>query len=217
MTKKKLGGIFCVVFSLGVWSWFCVVKIPSYQAEQYTAESSNMVIQIHELNQKEYYMIDIPVTEVQVDLIQVDVPEVSEAESTPLVEEVPATYTEAELQLMARLIQSEGGTESYQCKLCIGSVVLNRMARWEATMYDIVFDSKPTVQFSVTIRKNGRAPIDCEPSEESLAAAKELLTNGTLLPPDVMVFYSESCDDGWVTSRKTYTKVDHTVFAYSNN
>jgi len=213
LAKKRLIGIFCIVFLLGAWSWFCFVKIPVYQEEQFAKENDKLITYIRESNQDKYYMTDIPITEEQAQLIQTEVTELAEVEPEVIPE---ITYAEEDLALLARLIQSEGGIESYTCKLYIGSVVLNRVSRWDSSIHTIIYDTKPTVQFSVTIKKNGSAPIDCIPNEESLAAAKELLINGTQLPPDVMVFYSESCDDGWVTSRKTYTKVDHTIFAYSN-
>jgi spore germination cell wall hydrolase CwlJ-like protein len=140
-------------------------------------------------------------------------------QAAPAVEIDPPKYEDEDLLLLARLIEAEGGIESYQCKLYIGSVVLNRMVSDEFpdSLHDVIFqvNKNGTHQFSVTIvRKDGTKAIDCTPSEESLEAAAELLTYGTQLPADVMVFYAEYCKGKWVTSREPYTQVDHTVFAH---
>ena len=129
-----------------------------------------------------------------------------------------ASYSESEVHLLARLIEAEGGITNYQCKLYIGSVVLNRMTsnNYPNTLEEVIFDRKPCVQFSVIIKKDdGSIPIECEPSEDSLKAAEELLTNGTQLPQEVMVFYADSITNNWVNTRKVYTKVDNVIFAYN--
>jgi spore germination cell wall hydrolase CwlJ-like protein len=125
-------------------------------------------------------------------------------------------FTEEEVDLLARLINSEAGIESYDCKLAVGSTVLNRMESDEFpdTLEDVVYQRKPCVQFSVILSIDGKRPINKEPSKDSIKAAEYLKQNGSILPNQVMVFYADYIDHGWVTTRPKYKKIDHTVFAY---
>ena len=70
-------------------------------------------------------------------------------------------------------------------------------------------------QFSVTIKHNGTCMLESvEPSEDSFKAAQYVLDHGPQLPKDVTVFYANTCKGDWVTTRETYTTLDHTIFAY---
>lgn len=123
-------------------------------------------------------------------------------------------YTEEELDLLSRLIYSESGTESYDTKLKIGSVVMNRVEDpyFPNSIQEVIYQEN---QFSVTtIYDNGVPMIDRPADEESIKAAKYILDYGSVLPQDVQVFYSVGCPDGWVNSRVTYEVCDSTVFAY---
>lgn len=149
-----------------------------------------------------------------------------EIESEPVQEEPVAeeeveefksyyTYTEEELDLLSRLIFSEGGTESYETKLKIGSVVMNRVtedANFPDTIHEVIYQKN---QFSVTTSKiNGVVMIDRPADEESKRAAKEVLDYGSVLPHDVQVFYAKGCKGDWINSREVYGTYDRTVFAY---
>ena len=124
------------------------------------------------------------------------------------------TYTEEELDLLARLIYSEGGGESYDTKLKIGSVVMNRVEDpyFPDTIREVIYQES---QFSVTIIElDGVIMIDRPADEESYRAAKEVLDYGSVLPSDVQVFYAYYCTESWVTSRVIYERSDNTIFAY---
>lgn len=135
------------------------------------------------------------------------IPEVTEPESY-------YSYTEKELDLLARLIFSEGGGESYETKLKIGSVVMNRVEdpKFPNTIREVIYQKS---QFSVTVVKiDGVVMIDRPADEESYRAAKEVLDYGSVLPSTVQVFYAIYCKEPWVTSRATYEVSDNTVFAH---
>lgn len=126
------------------------------------------------------------------------------------------SYTDEELDLLARLIYSEGGIESYQTQLMIGSVVMNRVMSDEPyfpdTIREVIYQKN---QFSVTfILKDGIPMIDHPADEEAKRAAYEVLTYGSILPPDVQVFFHKSITTGWVATREPYGTFDHTTFAY---
>ena len=123
-------------------------------------------------------------------------------------------YTEEELDLLARLIYSEGGIESYDTQLKIGSVVMNRVddPYFPNTIREVIYQKN---QFSVTFTKlDGVIMIDRPADEEAKKAALEILTYGSVLPPKVQVFYEKSITTGWIASRETYGTFDHTTFAY---
>lgn len=144
-------------------------------------------------------------------------------ETTEVVEEVTevvettvegSSYSVYEYDLLARLICAEGQTESYETKLKIGSVVLNRVndSYFPNTIKEVIYQKN---QFSVTtIYRNGKPMIDHQADVESLRAAKELLENGSVLPPKVQVFYENSVTTGWVSTRQVYGTFDNTTFAY---
>lgn len=140
-------------------------------------------------------------------------------EPEPEVEEFKScyTYTEEELDLLSRLIYAEGGTESYETKLKIGSVVMNRVSDIDSpdfpdTIRGVIYQRN---QFSVTTTKiGGVTMIDRPADEESKRAAKEILDYGSILPLDVQVFYSKNCKGKWVNTREVYGTYDNTVFAY---
>lgn len=151
---------------------------------------------------------------------EIYVPKDEEIVEEPDIEEdifVPAyEYTEEDLDLLARLIYSEGGIESYEVKLMIGSVVLNRMSdpdpNFPDTLREVIYQKN---QFSVTtIKMDGVIMIDRPADEESIRAAKELLDYGSVLPEKVQVFYAKSVKKGWVTTREPYGTYGRTVFAY---
>lgn len=155
-----------------------------------------------------------------------DIPEPNEP-TTPIVEKPkstglerysePYSYTTYELDLLSRLVQAEGGGESYATKLKIASVVMNRVRdyRFPNTIEEVIYEPN---QFSVTFLEiKGQAMIDFPATEASKKAAKDVLENGSVLPHEVLFFYAEYCTEPWLTSRAVYGTYDSTVFAYSHS
>ena len=119
-------------------------------------------------------------------------------------------WSEDEINLLARLIYAESGIESYQTQLKVGSVVLNRINSDEEfpdDIYSVVYESG---QFSVV----SDGTINQSPSDTSIQAAKYLVSNGSVLPENVLYFYEKSVTNNWVNTRAVYGVYDHTVFAY---
>ena len=217
MHKKLLkqlityGGIFLS------WAIFCICNLANIQLRQrekaYAQTIPPEIETYTEIPTWEPTTLEQP-TNVVVEETQ-PVETTTEEETT----EVVPSYSQEDLLLLAQLIESEGGIESYECKLYIGSVVLNRVnsTRFPNTLKGVIFqaDKSGVHQFSVTkVRADGTRAIDCTPRPESYQAAEYLLTYGTQLPDDVLVFYADYCKEPWVTSRAKYTQVDTTVFAF---
>lgn len=183
-------------FVLGVFSHWCFCKFTHEEVKK--VEYSGSVT---------FYVVEQSYTEEEI---------IPDEEPEPEVEEFKSyyTYTDEELDLLSRLIEAEGGAESYETKLKIGSVVMNRVSDQDFpdTIQEVIYEKS---QFSVTTLKvGGVVMIDRPADEDSKRAAREILDYGSILPPDVQVFYEKNCKEPWVTSRKTYEVCDNTVFAY---
>lgn len=108
-------------------------------------------------------------------------PVVSEPE--PVVEPEPP-YSEEDLDLLARLITAEMGSEWVpdEVQLYVDSVPLNRMksdAFPGETLYDVIYQEG---QYSPT----WTGAINNTPDERTIENAKKLLTNGSVLPENVV-------------------------------
>ena len=235
MRKTTLVKYILIIGSLIAWGVFCCIKIPQYQAEN-RAKDAKLRRQIQQEHDRNYIDIidsegnihSVPKSEYEeaheediyiqqyLDYSTSSMNVFATEEST---ENAPyMEYDEATLELLARLCEAEVGIESYQCKVYVASVVLNRCLSEDHpdTIEEVIWERvSGTPQFSVTIKHNGTCMLESvEPSEDSFKAAQYVLDHGPQLPKDVTVFYSNSCKGNWVTTRETYTTIDRTIFAY---
>lgn len=241
MRKTTLVKYVLIVGGLIAWGAFCWIKIPQYQAEN-RAKEIKLRIQIQQEHDRNYVDIidsegnihSVPRSEYEEahkeDITNTpniatetaeptNTPNIATETTEPIEEEISyMEYDEATLELLARLCESEAGIESYQCKVYVASVVLNRCLSEDHpdTIKEVIWERvNGTPQFSVTIKHNGTCMLNSvEPSRDSFKAAQHVLDHGPQLPKDVTVFYSNTCKGNWVTTRETYTTLDHTTFAY---
>ena len=239
MRKTTLVKYVLIVGGLIAWGAFCWIKIPQYQAEN-RAKEAKLIMQIQQEHDRNY--VDIIDSEGNIhsasmskyeeahkegiyiqqyfdyNTFIINVPTTETKTEEPTEEVSYMEYDEATLELLARLCESEAGIESYQCKVYVASVVLNRcLSEYHPdTIEEVIWERvSGTPQFSVTIEYNGTCMLESvEPSEDSFKAAQYVLDYGPQLPKDVTVFYSNTCKGDWVTTRETYTTLDHTIFAY---
>ena len=234
MRKTTLVKYVLIVGSLIAWGAFCWIKIPQYQAEN-RAEEAKLRMQIQQEHIRDY--VDIIDSEGNIHSVPrseyeeahkediTNVPNIATIEPNSVIETAEPIeeisymeYDEATLELLARLCEAEAGIESYQCKVYVASVVLNRCLSEDHpdTIKEVIWERvNGTPQFSVTIKHNGTCMLNSvEPSKDSFKAARYVLNHGPQLPKDVTVFYSNTCKGNWVTTRETYTTLDHTIFAY---
>lgn len=94
---------------------------------------------------------------------------VTVAEPSDSIEETQ-TELETEVELLARVIEAEAGGESDYHKLCVGTVVMNRVAsdKYPNTLTEVIY--QPGQYQCVT-----NSHINKEPSESSYEAAKSIL------------------------------------------
>ncbi|MDR0838335.1 MAG: cell wall hydrolase [Oscillospiraceae bacterium] len=95
------------------------------------------------------------------------------------------SFTKDDLLWMARIIAAEARGESFDGKLAVGNVIMNRVASpyFPDTVYDVIFDRRSGVQFTPT--SNGAVFND--PPEECVAAA-ELALGGANVVGDCLYF-----------------------------
>lgn len=233
MRKTTLVKYVLIVGGLIAWGAFCWIKIPQYQAEN-RAKDAKLRMQIQQEHDRNYVDIidsegnihSVPRSEyeeahkedIYIQQYFINVPTTETRTEEPTEEVSYMEYDEATLELLARLCESEAGIESYQCKVYVASVVLNRcLSEYHPdTIEEVIWERVSGIpQFSVTIEYNGTCMLESvEPSEDSFKAAQYVLDHGPQLPKDVTVFYSNTCKGDWVTTRETYTTLDHTIFAY---
>jgi N-acetylmuramoyl-L-alanine amidase len=118
-----------------------------------------------------------------------------------------------DLYWLARIIEAEAGAESYQGKIAVGNVILNRVKSKEFpnTIYNVIFEYyKGIPQFSPV----AEGTIYNTPSQQSMQAAKDA-ANGSRPVGDATYFFNPNKAAGsWIVSNKTYvTKIGgHTFY-----
>ena len=122
-------------------------------------------------------------------------------------------YVEDDLYWLSRLINSESGNQPLNGKIGVGNVVLNRVSDPSCpnTIYDVIFDNKYGVQFSVT--ENGT--IHNNPNEESVIAAK-LCLEGYNLVDNALYFVNPDIGvSSWFLKTRTFvaTIAEHDFYA----
>lgn len=95
--------------------------------------------------------------------------------------EIPITYTEEDLDVLAHVICGEAQSSPDDEQLYVGSVVLNRRAdpRFPNSIKGVVFQKG---QYACV----GDGNYYREPTERNWANARMLLENGSVLPPNVI-------------------------------
>lgn len=117
--------------------------------------------------------------------------------------------------LLTCVINSEAAGESYEEKLRIGNVVLNRILsnRYPNTMEEVIFQK---YQFSGTNSKLFRHdPEGDRGDKESLRAAKAILSGERVLSENIIGFFNEERSTNKKFVAKIQTKVIFTTQAHS--
>ena len=128
-------------------------------------------------------------------------------------------YTDEEIYLLAKCVQSEAGepTEDLkQSQKYITQVILNRVEAedFPNSISEVIYEKHGGIpQFSVTV---DGALDKCVLNAKTLMNVYDVLLNGTDLPSYVKYFYCASVKENWVCSLNTYKTTGGTVFAYSD-
>lgn len=122
----------------------------------------------------------------------------------------PVEHIHPDTYILAQLIESESGNQSFKGKLAVGTVVMNRVENDEFpdTIKEVIFQKR---QFSVV----SDGSINNEPSAESLKAAKVIMGGLRSLDSNVLYFYNPKLTKktNWITSRKIDKVIGDHAFA----
>lgn len=200
---KKFIVMICVVFlTLTVSFAVDASKETSYEVETVIEEQPKIKEEaVQEKTDKMEIVTIEPKADVELKTTAAEVTMV-ESKTTEVVEEKPL-YTDEELYVLSHVINGEAEGCSWEEKLWVGSVVLNRVSshRYPDTIYDVVFDKG---QYACTWDGN----YDKEPIQESIDAAIYLLENGSVLPK--YVIFQAQFEQG----NATYDVIGNTYFCY---
>lgn len=122
-------------------------------------------------------------------------------------------YSQEDLYWLSRVISAEAKNQPMDGKIGVGNVVLNRVAssQFPNTIYDVIFDTKYGVQFSVTTDGS----IYQTPTEESVEAAKLCLNGSNTVGNSIYFLNPRVSDNSWFQSALTYVTTigDHEFYA----
>jgi N-acetylmuramoyl-L-alanine amidase len=122
--------------------------------------------------------------------------------------EVHVTYSAHDLDVMSRIIEAEAGGEPYQGKIAVGQVIMNRVAAHYGSSIEAVVYAPH--QFSPVA--NGT--INNPASDESIRAAKEVLSTYKGDPNGILYFYNPSkTSDQWIRTRTVVETIGNHIFS----
>ena len=138
---------------------------------------------------------------------------VSRPSGTPAIASGDSFYDSDDVYWLSRIIHAEAVGEPLSGKIAVGSVVLNRdrSSQYPNNIYSVIFDRNYGVQF--TPAANGT--IYCEPSQESIIAAK-LCLDGASISDRVLFFMNEAiAESNWIANNRPYvmTVGNHKFYA----
>ena len=158
-------------------------------------------------SQKEEFTTNTESTTPEVESDSSNGPEVG-TEDQGEVSQEPETDSDSvadeEKEMFAAIIYLEGGSESYECQLGIGSVILNRLESgyWGNTLESVLYAKS---QFTPAHRIKSTTPTDTQRK-----VVEQLLTEGTTLPYYVMYFRAWY----YFSWAESYAHIDDTYFSY---
>lgn len=125
---------------------------------------------------------------------------------TGLIDSGESFYNYDDLYWLSRIIFAESRGESFEGKLAVGTVVMNRVASddFPDDIYSVIFDKKYGVQFTPTSNKT----IYNTPDEDCIIAAKICL-DGYRTDNDILYFLDESiATNKWIVNNRVFS---HTI------
>ncbi len=115
----------------------------------------------------------------------------------------PKNYSQDDLFWLARIIEAEACGESYNGKVAVGNVIINRVNSKEFpnTIYGVIFEYYGNIpQFSPV----AEGTIYNTPSQESINAAKDALNGARPVGNSTYFFNPAKAAGTWIVKNKTY-------------
>jgi N-acetylmuramoyl-L-alanine amidase len=118
------------------------------------------------------------------------------------------SLSEAEIDLLARIVRAEAQTESFEGKVAVASVVLNRVdsPKFPDTVREVIYQRN---QFQPVANGQINRPAD----EESRKAVFAALSDMRAIAKDALFFYNpDIAQSRWLDSRETTVQIGQHVF-----
>ncbi|MGB8462790.1 MAG: cell wall hydrolase, partial [Priestia megaterium] len=134
-------------------------------------------------------------------------------EAKPAEQETPAVSISAsEKDLLARLVEAEAKGESYEGKVGVATVVLNRVdsPKFPDTVTGVI---KQVVGKAYAFSPVQNGSINKSASEDSKKAVEQALTRKDRLDDSIYFYNPKTATDNWIRSRAVIKTIDHHVFA----
>lgn len=146
-------------------------------------------------------------SESQADVPEVVTPEPAAEPATPAV-----SISIEEKDLFARLVEAEAKGESYEGKVAVATVVLNRVdsPEFPNTVTDVIHEVVGEA-YAFTPVQNGE--INNPASDDAIRAVEEALTRQDRLNDSVYFYNPDIATDTWITTRETVKTIGNHVFA----
>ncbi|PEC45658.1 spore cortex-lytic protein [Priestia megaterium] len=134
-------------------------------------------------------------------------------EAKPAEQETPAvSISVSEKDLLARLVEAEAKGESYEGKVGVATVVLNRVdsPKFPDTVTGVI---KQVVGKAYAFSPVQNGSINKPASEDSKKAVEQALTRKDRLDDSIYFYNPKTATDNWIRSRAVIKTIDHHVFA----
>ncbi|ANW98537.1 peptidoglycan-binding protein [Thermoclostridium stercorarium subsp. thermolacticum DSM 2910] len=122
------------------------------------------------------------------------------------------SYTQSDLDLLARLITAEANNQPYKAKVAVGAVVINRVkdSRFPNTIRGVIYE-KSYGYYQFTPVQNGM--INKPASQEALKAAYDAL-NGVDPTNGALYFFDKTATNKWLWSKPIALRAGDMIYAY---
>lgn len=139
-------------------------------------------------------------------------PEIAPAEPAAEPATPAVTISNEEKDLFARLVEAEAKGESYEGKVGVATVVLNRVdsPKFPDTVTGVI---KQVVGKAYAFSPVQNGSINKPASEDSKKAVEQALTRKDRLDDSIYFYNPKTATDNWIRSRAVIKTIDHHVFA----
>lgn len=119
-----------------------------------------------------------------------------------------SNYSDADVQLLARLIYGEARGESYVGQVAVGAVVMNRIksASFPNTMFGVIYQS-----YAFTAVSDGQ--INLTPDATAKKAAQDAMNGWDPTYGAIYYYNPATATSSWIFSRQTTVTIGNHVFA----
>jgi len=123
------------------------------------------------------------------------------------------SYSQAELDLLARLVRAEAESEPYTAKVGVAAVVLNRVksSEFPNTISSVIYEVSSNGYYQFTPVENGM--IKKPATQQDINAALEAL-NGSDPSNGALFYFDDSATNKWLWSKPVKAWIGRMVFVY---